>query len=104
MDLDLAAPLLYAAAQIAAALVLALPAVWVTRLRRPVKLAAIAAAVVFIFVFAFVATFDLTSPTGAPSAGVALYVGVLGGLIWATVFFILAYVPLALLALVRART
>jgi hypothetical protein len=48
-------------------------------------------------------TFDLTSPTGTPPLGVVLYVGGLSALIWATVFFVLAYVPLAMLALLRAR-
>lgn len=95
------APLLFAATQLAAALALALPALFFKRLRRPVKLAAVAALAVFALVLAFVLTFDLTSPTGPPPLGAALYVGLLGGLIWATFFFMLAYVPLALLALLR---
>lgn len=58
----------------------------------------------FALVFTLVLTFDLTSPTGQPPLGTMLYVGGLGGLIWATVFFVLAYVPLAMLALLRARS
>jgi len=46
---------------------------------------------------------DLTSPTGSSPIGTTLFIGVAGGVIWATFFFILAYIPLALLALVRAR-
>lgn len=103
MVLDQAAPLAYAAMQIAIALVLALPALFFRSLRRPLKLAAGTALFVFALVFTLVVTFDLTSPTGAPPLGTVLYVGGLGGLIWATVFFILAYVPLALLGLLRAR-
>ncbi len=57
----------------------------------------------FVLVFTLVLTFDLTSPTGPPPLGTVLYVGGLGGAVWATIFFILAYVPLALLALLRAR-
>ncbi len=102
MMLDQAAPLVYAMAQIAIALVLALPALFFRSLRRPVKLAAFSALFVFALVFALVVTFDLTSPTGAPPLGTVLYVGGFSGLIWATVFFILLYVPLALLAVVRA--
>jgi hypothetical protein len=98
-----ATPLVYAATQLAVAIVLALPALVFRSLRRPVKLAALVAVLVFALVLVFVLTFDLTSPTGPPPLGAALYVGVLGGVIWATVFFILAYLPLALLALLRAR-
>jgi hypothetical protein len=46
---------------------------------------------------------DLTSPTGSTPIGTTLFTGVVGGVIWATFFFILAYVPLALIAIVRAR-
>lgn len=101
--IDQAAPLVYAAAQIAIALVLALPALFFRSLRRPVKLAAFSALFVFALVFALVVTFDITSPTGPPPLGTVLYVGGLGGLIWATAFFVLTYVLLALLALFRAR-
>lgn len=103
MVLDQAAPLLFAAAQIAIALVLAIPAFAFRSLRRPVKLAAITAAAVFVLVLGVVLASDLTSQTGPPPIGATLYIGVLGGIIWATFFFILAYVPLALLALVRVR-
>lgn len=88
--------------QLVVALVLALPALFFPSLRRPLKLAASPALFVFALVFTLVATFDLTSPTGAPPLGTVLYVGGFSGLIWATVFFILAYVPLALLAVLRA--
>ena len=101
--LDQAAPIVYAAAQIAIALLLALPALFFRSLRRPVRLALVTALIVFVLVFTLVLTFDLTSPTGQAALGTTLYFGVLGGLIWATVFFVLAYVPLALLALLRAR-
>ena len=72
-------------------------------LRRPAKLAAITAAAVFVLVLGVVLASDLTSPTGSSPIGTTLFIGVVGGLIWATFFFILAYVPLALLALARAR-
>jgi len=68
-----------------------------------VKLAAITAAVVFVLVLGAVLVSDLTSPDGSAPIGTILYIGVVGGVIWATFFFILAYIPLALLALVRAR-
>ena len=103
MVLDQAAPLLFASAQVALALVLAMPALMIRSLRRPVKLAAIAAAAAFILVLGVVLASDLTSPTGSSPIGTTLFIGVVGGLIWATFFFILAYIPLALLALVRAR-
>ena len=103
MNLDQAAPLVYAAIQIAVALLLALPALKFRSLRRPVKLAAIAAAAAFILILGVVLASDLTSPTGSSPIGTTLFIGVVGGVIWATFFFILAYIPLALLALVRAR-
>ena len=103
MVLDQAAPLLFASAQVALALILALPALVMRSLRRPVKLAAITAAVVFVLVLGVALASDLTSPTGSAPIGTTLFIGVVGGLIWATFFFILAYIPLALLALVRAR-
>lgn len=101
--LDQAAPI-YAAAQVGFALVLALPALVIRPLRRPVKLAGLTALFTFALIFALVFTFDLTSPTGTPPLGVVLYVGGLSALIWKTVFFVLAYVPLAMLALLRARS
>ncbi|HEV8653966.1 MAG TPA: hypothetical protein VGR85_00435 [Candidatus Limnocylindria bacterium] len=94
---------MYAGAQIAAAFLLALPALFFRSLRRPVKLAALTAVVVFGLVLGVVALSDLASETGPAPTGATVYVAGLGGLIWATFFFILAYVPLALLALVRAR-
>src|SRR5687768_6653730 len=103
MVLDQNAALVYAATQVAVVLVLALPALFFPALRRPLRLAAITALFVFALVFTLVLTFDLTSPTGQPPLGTMLYVGGLGGLIWATVFFVLAYIPLAMLALLRAR-
>ena len=103
MVLDQAAPLLFASAQVALVLVLALPALVIRSLRRPAKLAAITAAAVFILVLGVVLASDLTSPTGSAPIGTTLFIGVVGGVIWATFFFILAYIPLALLALVRAR-
>ena len=102
MVLDQAAPLLFAAAQVALALIVALPAL-IRSLRRPVRLAAIAAAVVFILVLGVVLVSDLTSPTGSAPIGTTLFIGVAGGLIWATLFFIVSYIPLALIALGRAR-
>jgi len=80
--LDQAAPLVYAATQIAVALVLALPAVIFRSLRRPLKLAAVTALFVFFLIFMFVLAFDLTSPTGPPPLGTVLYVGLLGGVVW----------------------
>jgi hypothetical protein len=103
MVLDQAAPLLYAAVEIAVALVLAVPALMIRSLRRPVKLAAITAAVVFVLVLGVVLASDLTSPAGSSPIGTTLFIGVVGGAIWATFFFILAYIPLAMLSLVRAR-
>ena len=103
MVLDQAAPLLFVSAQVALALILALPALVIRSLRRPVKLAAIAAVVVFILVLGLVVSSDLTSPIGSAPPGTTLFIGAAGGLIWAMFFFILAYIPLALLALVRAR-
>ncbi len=103
MIIDQAAPFVFAAMQIAIALVLASPALFLASLRRPVKLALISALLVFALVFTLVITFDLTSPTGRPPLGAVLYVGGLGGLVWATTFFIIAYVPLAFVALLRAR-
>jgi hypothetical protein len=102
--LDQAAPFVFAAMQIAIALVLALPALFFRSLRRPLKLALISALFVFALVFTLVITFDLTSPTGPPPLGAVLYVGGLGGLVWATTFFIFAYVPLALVAFLRSRS
>ena len=101
--LDQAAPVLFAVAQVAVALVIALPAVFIKRLRRAAKLAAVSALFVFALVFTLVITFDLTSPTGRPPLGTVLSVGALGGVVWATTFFMLAYVPLAMLALLRSR-
>lgn len=101
--LDQASPVVYAGAQIALAVVLAMPALFIRALRRPVTMAFIAALFVFALVLTLVVTFDLTSPAGPPPLTTALYVGVLGGVIWATAFFIVSYVPLALLALLRAR-
>lgn len=72
-------------------------------MRRPLKFAALTALIVLVVVFTLVITFDLTSPTGQAPLGTVLYVGGLGGLIWATVFFVLTYVPLALLGFLRAR-
>jgi hypothetical protein len=103
MVLDQAAPLVFASAQVAVALILALPALVIQSLRRPVRLALITAAVVFVLVLGVVLASDLTSPTGSSPIGTTLFIGVVGGLIWATLFFILAYIPLALVALVRAR-
>ena len=103
MVLDQAAPLVFAAAQVALALTVALPALVIRSLRRPVRLAAIAAAVVFILVLGVVLVSDLTSPTGSAPIGTTLFIGVAGGLIWATLFFIVPYIPLALIALGRAR-
>jgi hypothetical protein len=103
MVLDQAAPLLFASVQVALALVLGMPALMIRSLRRPVKLAAIAAAAVFVVVLGVVLASDLTSPTGSAPIGTTLYIGVVGGVIWATFFFVLAYIPLSLLALVRAR-
>ena len=80
-----------------------MPALTIRSLRRPVRLAAIAAAVVFVLVLGVAITSDLTSPTGSAPIGTTLFIGVLGGVIWATFFFILAYIPLALIAFVRAR-
>jgi hypothetical protein len=100
--LDQATPLLFAAAQVAVALVIALPAAFIRSLRRAVKLAVVSALFVFALVFTLVITFDLTSPTGPPPLGAVLYVGGLGGFVWATTFFIVTYVPLALLALLRS--
>ena len=102
MVLDQGAPLVLVAMQIAIALVLALPALVFRSLRRPLKLAVITAAVVFVLVLGVVVASDLTSPTGSTPIGTTLFIGVVGGLIWAFFFFILAYIPLALLALVRA--
>jgi hypothetical protein len=102
MVLDQAAPLVFASAQVALALVLAMPALMIRRLHRPVKLATITAVVVFVLVFGVVVVSDVTSPIRSAPIGTTLYIGVLGGVIWAT-FFILAYISLALLALVRAR-
>lgn len=101
MLLDQGAPILYAGAQLAFALVLAGPAVFVRSLRRPVKLALVTALLVFVLVLTLVLTFDLTLTTGRPSLGATLLVGGLGGVIWGTMFFVLAYVPLAMLALLR---
>jgi hypothetical protein len=84
-------------------MLLALPALKFRSLRRPAKLAAITAAVVFVLVLGVVLASDLTSPTGSAPISTTLFIGVVGGLIWATFFFILAYIPLALIALVRAR-
>lgn len=103
MVLDQAAPLVFASAQVAVALILALPALVIQSLRRPVRLALITAAIVFVLVLVVVLASDLTSPTGSSPIGTTLFIGVVGGLIWATLFFILAYIPLALVALVRAR-
>jgi quinol-cytochrome oxidoreductase complex cytochrome b subunit len=103
MVLDQAAPLLFASVQVALALILAMPALVIRSLRRPVRLAAITAAAVFIIVLGVVLASDLTSPTGSAPIGTTLFIGAVGGLIWATFFFILAYIPLGLLALVRAR-
>jgi hypothetical protein len=103
MVLDQAAPLLFASGQVALALVLAMPALRIRTLRRPVKLAAITAAIVFVLVLSVVLASDLTSPTGSSPIGTTLFIGLVGGVIWATFFFVLAYVPLALIALVRAR-
>jgi len=103
MVLDQAAPLLFASVQVALALILAMPALVIRSLRRPVRFAAITAAAVFIIVLGVVLASDLTSPTGSAPIGTTLFIGAVGGLIWATFFFILAYIPLGLLALVRAR-
>ena len=103
MVLDQAAPLVFASAQVVLALILALPALVIRSLRRPAKLAAITAAVAFVLVLGVVLASDLTSPTGSAPIGTTLFIGAVGGLIWATLFFILAYVPLALIALARAR-
>jgi len=103
MVLDQAAPILFASAQVALALVLAFPALAIRSLRRPVKLAAITAAAVFVIVLGVVLASDLTSLTGSAPIGTTLFIGVVGGVIWATFFFILAYIPLAALALARAR-
>lgn len=103
MVLDQAAPLVFASAQVAVALILALPALVIQSLRRPVRLALITAAIVFVLVLVVVLASDLTSPTGSSPIGTTLFIGAVGGLIWATLFFILAYIPLALVALVRAR-
>ena len=102
MILAQAAPLLFASGQVALALVLAMPALRIRTLRGPVKLAAIAAAAAFILVLGVVIASDLTSPTGSTPIGTTLFIGAVGGLIWAIFFFILAYIPLALVALVRA--
>ena len=102
MVLDQGAPLVLVAMQIAIALVVALPALVFRSLRRPVKLAAITAVVVFVIVLGIVVASDLTSPTGSTPMGTTLFIGVVGGVIWATFFFILAYIPLVLIALVRA--
>jgi hypothetical protein len=88
--IDQAAPLIFAAIQIAVELVLALPALFFRWLRRPVKRAAVTAAVVFVVVLAVVAVSNLTSPTGPVPMGTTLVLGVLGGVIWATLFFVLA--------------
>jgi hypothetical protein len=101
--LDQMPPLLFAAAQLAVAAALAIPAFFIAALRVALKLALFVSLMVFAMVLALVLAFDLTSPGGAPSVGAALYVGGLGGLVWATSFFILSYVPLALIALLRAR-
>ena len=103
MVLDQAAPLLFASVQVALALILAMPALVIRPLRRPVRLAAITAAAVFIIVLGVVLASDLTSPTRSAPVGTTLFIGAVGGLIWATFFFILAYISLALVALVRAR-
>ena len=84
-------------------MLLALPALKFRSLRRPAKLAAITAAVVFVLVLGVVLASDLTSPTGSAPISTTLFIGVVGGVIWATFFFILAYIPLGLLALVRAK-
>jgi hypothetical protein len=55
MVLDQTAPLLYAAAQIAVALLLALPALFFRSLRRPARLALLTAVVVFALVFTLLA-------------------------------------------------
>lgn len=101
--LDQASPFLFASAQVALTLILALPALVLRSQRRPVRLAAITAAVVFVIVLGVAVMSDLTSPTGSAPFSTTLYVGVLGGVVWATFFFILADIPLALVALVRAR-
>lgn len=103
MFLDQLAPLVFAGAQLAVAAALAIPAYFFAALRRPLKLALLVSLMVFAMVLALVLAFDLTSPAGSRSLGAVLYVGGLGGLVWATSFFILSYVPLALLALLRAR-
>ena len=102
MTLDQAAPVVYAAAQIAVALLLAVPAVFFPTLRRPMKLALLTAIVVFVLVFTLVIAFDLSSPTGRPPLATTLFIGAVGGVVWGTVFFVLAYIPLVCLALVRA--
>jgi hypothetical protein len=101
--LDQLAPLVFAGAQLAVAAALAIPAFFIAALRLALKLALFVSLMVFAMVLALVLAYDLTSPGGAPSVGAALYVGGLGGLVWATSFFILSYVPLALIALLRAR-
>jgi hypothetical protein len=58
-----------------------------------------AAAIVFVLVLGVVLASDLTSPTGSSPIGTTLFIGVVGSVIWATFFFILAYIPLALVAL-----
>jgi quinol-cytochrome oxidoreductase complex cytochrome b subunit len=103
MVLDQTAPLLYAAAQIAVALLLALPALFFRSLRRPARLALLTAVVVFALVFTLVLTFDLVSSSGRPPLGTTLYIGALSGTIWGTIFFIVAYLPLALLAMLRRQ-
>jgi hypothetical protein len=55
------------------------------------KLAAITAVAVFILVLGVVIASDLTSPTGSAPIGTTLFIGVVGGVIWAIFFFILAY-------------
>jgi hypothetical protein len=103
LNLDQGAPLVYAAIQIAVALLLALSALKFRSLRRPARLAAITAVAVFVLVLGVVVASALTSPTGSAPIGTTLFIGFVGGVIWATFFFILAYIPLALPALVRAR-
>ena len=103
MFLDQVTPLVFAAAQLAVAGALALPALWYRPLRRAVKLALLVSLMVFALVLGLVLAFDLTSPVAAPSIGAVLYVGGLGGLVWATTFFIVSFLPLALIALLRAR-
>lgn len=103
MFLDQLAPLVFAGAQLAVAGALAIPAFFFAPLRPALKLALFVSLMVFAMVLALVLAFDLTSPGGTPSVGAALYVGGLGGLVWATSFFIVSYIPLALIALLRAR-